>query len=152
MKALRQSQIRSYFFGASWDNPLAPQSHMAEFDDLNIYKVINNEASEAANNNNNSFQPGDADESVYRKAGGGDIFEKVVPSSYMTNSLLAITTAAGNDRQEAIRDASVRGYIYVADVDETKKKIRVLSPQPGLTPTNAIILGSFPEDVPSLVG
>jgi polyribonucleotide 5'-hydroxyl-kinase len=69
----------------------------------------------------------------------------------MQNSLLAITTASVNDRQEVIRDSSVRGYVYVADVDETKRKVRLLSPEPGQTPNNAMIFGSFPEDVPDLV-
>ena len=69
----------------------------------------------------------------------------------MQNSLLAITTAAANDRPEVIRDSSVRGYIYVADVDDAKKKVRLLSPQPGQTPPTAMILGPFPEDVPGLV-
>lgn len=68
------------------------------------------------------------------------------------NSLLAITTALANDGQEVIRDSSVRGYIYVADVDDLKKKVKLLSPQPGHTPPNAMVLGSFPEDIPGLVG
>jgi polyribonucleotide 5'-hydroxyl-kinase len=70
----------------------------------------------------------------------------------MQNSLLAITTASSTDSHEVIRDSSVRGYIYVADVDDTKKKVRLLSPQPGMIPGNAMVLGTWPEDVPGLVG
>jgi polyribonucleotide 5'-hydroxyl-kinase len=69
----------------------------------------------------------------------------------MVNSLLAITSASANDRQDLIRDSSVRGYMYVADIDEGKRKVKLLSPQPGQVPTNALVLGSFPEDVAALV-
>jgi polyribonucleotide 5'-hydroxyl-kinase len=79
------------------------------------------------------------------------IYEKITPSSAIQNSLLAITTAAVNDRQEVIRDSSVKGYIYVAEVDELKKKIKVLSPQPGGVPGNAMVLGGWPEGVDDLV-
>ena len=50
-----------------------------------------------------------------------------------------------------IRDSSVRGYMYVADVEEGKKKVKLLSPQPGQVPTSALVLGTFPEDVAALV-
>lgn len=79
------------------------------------------------------------------------IFEKVTPSEAMQNQLLAITTASPNDPQAVIRDSSIRGYIYVADVDEAKKKVKLLSPLPGATPGNAMILGKWPETVEGLV-
>jgi polyribonucleotide 5'-hydroxyl-kinase len=80
------------------------------------------------------------------------IYTRVTPSSALQNKLLAITTAAPTDSQDVIRDSSVKGYIYVAEVDESKKKVRLLSPQPGMIPGNAMVLGSWPEDVPGLVG
>lgn len=80
-----------------------------------------------------------------------EIFERVAPSAALTNKLLAITTASPNDKHEVIRDSSVRGYIYVADVDEAKRKVRLLSPQPGHLPGSAMVLGAWPEDVAGLV-
>jgi polyribonucleotide 5'-hydroxyl-kinase len=41
--------------------------------------------------------------------------------------------------------------MYVADVEEGKKKVKLLSPQPGHVPTSALVLGTFPEDVAALV-
>lgn len=96
-----------------------------------------------------SFRPGDDDDDVYGSS--KNIYEKVTPSSLMQNSLLAVTTASINDSQEIIRDASVQGYIYLNEVDEAKKKVRVLVPQPGQLPPNALVLGSFPEEVPNLL-
>ncbi|KAF2873435.1 mRNA cleavage and polyadenylation factor IA/II complex [Massariosphaeria phaeospora] len=142
MKQLRQAQIRSYFFGHGTDAALAPSSQMADFDDLNIFKISEGQE-------NDSFRPGNDGDDGYGASNG--IYEKETPSSLIQNSLLAITTAAANDRPDVIRDSSVRGYIYVADVDEVKKKVKLLSPQPGHTPPNALVFGSFPEDVPALV-
>jgi polyribonucleotide 5'-hydroxyl-kinase len=68
------------------------------------------------------------------------------------NSLLAVTNADPNDRQESIRDSSIMGYVYVADVEEAKHKIRLLAPLSGRVPPHAMVLGSFPEDVADLVG
>jgi len=79
------------------------------------------------------------------------IYEKIAATSAIQSSILAVTTAAVNDRQEVIRDSSVKGYIYVAEVDELKKKIKVLSPQPGGLPGNALVVGGWPEGVDDLV-
>ena len=165
MKALRQTQIRSYFFGHSSDNPLGPNSQMADFDDLNIFKIIDGKLFlpilERSVICKMLIEMLDVEQPSFRHENGLDdddaynaspIYERVTPSSLIQNSLLAITTAAATDKPEVIRDSSVKGYIYVSDVDEAKKKMRLLAPQPGQTPPNAIVLGSFPEEVPGLVG
>lgn len=82
---------------------------------------------------------------------GPPIFNKVPPSPQMQNSILALVQANPNDNQEAIRDASVVGFIYVAEVDEKKKKVKILAPMSGRLPVKAMIWGSWPEDVGSLV-
>ncbi|KAI4672502.1 Cleavage polyadenylation factor subunit clp1 [Alternaria triticimaculans] len=136
MKALRHAQIKDYFFGKG-DETLAPSSQMADAADLNIFRVVEGEGN------------GGVDE--YGMTVERQIFEKVTPSEALQNQLLAITTASPNDPQSVIRDSSIRGYIYVADVDEAKKKVRLLSPLPGQTPGNAMILGSWPEPVEGLL-
>ncbi|ORY09668.1 mRNA cleavage and polyadenylation factor IA/II complex [Clohesyomyces aquaticus] len=143
MKQLRQAQIRAYFFGHG-DHTLAPHSHMADYDELNIFRVF-----DPASDPNAAFRPGNDDDDIFGTS--TTIYEKVKPSTMIQNSLLAITMASANEPQEVIRDTSIQGYIYVADVDDVKKKVRLLSPQPGQTPSNALILGSFPEDLPGLV-
>ncbi|RYN75224.1 mRNA cleavage and polyadenylation factor [Alternaria alternata] len=136
MEALRHAQIKEYFFGKG-DETLAPSSQMADAADLNIFRVIEGDVN------------GGVDE--YGMTVERQIFEKVTPSEAMQNQLLAITTASPNDPQAVIRDSSIRGYIYVANVDEAKKKVKLLSPLPGATPGNAMILGKWPETVEGLV-
>jgi polyribonucleotide 5'-hydroxyl-kinase len=98
------------------------------------------------------YRSGDYDEYDPSMVSSASIYSRVTPTAALQNSLLAITTASPTDSQDVIRDSSVKGYIYVADVDEAKKKVRVLSPQPGMIPGNAMVLGTWPEDVPGLVG
>ena len=44
------------------------------------------------------------------------------------------------------------GYAYVADVDDAKKKVKLLSPVSGRVPPKALIWGQWPEDVIDMVG
>ena len=137
MKQLRHAQIRQYFFGKR-DETLAPSSQTADFGDLHIFKITDaNSTTHAAPSND--------------YVSSAPIYENIMPSSVIQDSVLAITTASPKDQHEVIRDASVRGYIYVADVDEVRRKVKLLSPQPGQTPGSAMVLGSWPEDVPGLV-
>ncbi|KAJ4334327.1 Cleavage polyadenylation factor subunit clp1 [Didymella glomerata] len=141
MKSLRHAQIREYFFGHGED-ALAPSSMTADYADLNIFQIVEGDDS--------AFAAGDYDP-LSAGAGGKELYTRVSPSAGLTNKLLAITTASPNDKHEVIRDSSVRGYIYVADVDEAKRKVRLLSPQPGHLPGSAMVLGRWPEDVAGLV-
>lgn len=70
----------------------------------------------------------------------------------LQNALVVVKHASATDSPETIRDASVMGYLYVADVDETKKKIRVLSPVGGRLPARAVVWGVWPEGFGDLVG
>ncbi len=67
------------------------------------------------------------------------------------NCLLAITHAQPNDSHEVIRDSSVAGYVYVADVDEVKKTVKLLAPVSERVPARAMLLGRWPEDIADLV-
>lgn len=70
----------------------------------------------------------------------------------MQNAIIAVVHADPNDLQENIRDASVLGFIYVAEVDEKRKKLKILAPLSGRIPNNAMIWGVWPEGVADLVG
>ena len=79
------------------------------------------------------------------------IFDRVEPSSLMQNCLLAVMHARPSYGHEAIRDASVMGFVYVADVDETKRQLRFLSPVAGALSDHALIWGRWPEPAFDLV-
>lgn len=70
----------------------------------------------------------------------------------MQNAILAIVYAEPNDTQENIRAASVIGFVYVAEVDEKRKKLKVLTPLSGKLPNKAVVWGLWPDGVGDLVG
>ncbi|CAG8920952.1 unnamed protein product [Penicillium salamii] len=71
----------------------------------------------------------------------------------LANTLLAITHAAANASPSEVRDASIMGFLYVADVDADKGKIRVLAPVGGRMPPRAIIWAKrWPGELVGLVG
>lgn len=82
------------------------------------------------------------------------------PPTTLANTLLAITHARSTSASSSsssslaeIRDASIMGFLYVADVDSEKGKIRVLAPVGGRVPPRAIVWGKkWPGEVVGLVG
>ncbi|KAL8703021.1 MAG: hypothetical protein Q9201_003797 [Fulgogasparrea decipioides] len=141
LRRYRQAQVRAYFFGDPQIS-LSPHTQQVDFSQLSVYRVP--EASEMLA----SLLPGGEAEEPTQKP----IYEKVQPSPQMQNGILAIVQADTNDKPENIRDASVIGFLYVAEVDEKKRKLRVLSPMSGRIPHRAMIWGSWPADVGELVG
>ncbi|KAJ6184478.1 Pre-mRNA cleavage complex II Clp1 [Penicillium mononematosum] len=75
------------------------------------------------------------------------------PPSALANTLLAITHAPATASPAEVRDASIMGFLYVADVDVDKGKIRVLAPVGGRMPPRAIIWAKrWPGELVGLVG
>ncbi|KAF2143747.1 uncharacterized protein K452DRAFT_350175 [Aplosporella prunicola CBS 121167] len=149
MKGLRQAQIRAYFFGHDASTTLSPHTHRLDFNALHVFRTVDSSTASA----HASFLPGGGDgDDADGNGAGGRLYEKARPSLLMVNGLLAITSAEPGDSHETIRDSSVVGYVYVADVDEAKQQVRLLAPLAGQIPRNAMVLGSWPEDVAGLVG
>ncbi|KAJ5120471.1 Pre-mRNA cleavage complex II Clp1 [Penicillium bovifimosum] len=81
--------------------------------------------------------------------------KKVLPPapSDLANTLLAITHAPTNASPADVRDASIMGFLYVADVDVQKGTIRVLAPVGGRMPPRAVIWAKrWPGELVGLVG
>ncbi|KAJ5893591.1 Pre-mRNA cleavage complex II Clp1 [Penicillium taxi] len=81
--------------------------------------------------------------------------KKLVPPvpSVLANTLLAITHAPATASPAEVRDASIMGFLYVADVDVDKGKFRVIAPVGGRVPSRAMIWAKrWPGEVVGLVG
>ncbi|KAI1982489.1 Cleavage polyadenylation factor subunit clp1 [Ophidiomyces ophidiicola] len=209
MKYVRESQIRSYFFGnlvpstassalslssttTGTTISLSPHTSQADFETLAIYNI--NIATDGEEDEydplkyslNESFLPGGGNESDTKtpatslqplsslipglgtdyghNSSNGSAANisapfKRLPSPAplsLENTLLAITHAASNASLEEIRDSSVMGFIYVADVDDKKGqggKLRLLAPVGGRVPNRAAIWGrKWPGELVGLVG
>lgn len=160
MEKFRQAQVREYFFGDA-KTSLSPHTQQLDFSQLSIFKIAESgwfqrslfhcfsvtKLSLIAPALLTSLLPGgEAEDST-----APSIFDQVSPSPQMQNSILAIVRADPNDSQENIRDACVLGFIYVAEVDEKKKKMKILAPISGRLPHQAMIWGSWPESIEGLV-
>lgn len=139
MRQYRQAQIRSYFFGPP-HAPLSPYTMWADFHQVTIFKIFDH-----SRFSRSSFNPGGEDDDY--DPGTSVIYQRVPPSNALQGSLLAITTTDINDTQDAIRDSSIQGYIYIAEVDEPKSKMRLLTPMSGRVPSKALVVGDWPEGV-----
>ncbi|KAK4900016.1 Cleavage polyadenylation factor subunit clp1 [Elasticomyces elasticus] len=147
MKQLRTRQIRQYFFGSSKES-LSPHSHMIGFDDMIIYraKPVSGEV-EKYGADDDDYDPSSSSPVVSTNA----TFEKITPSAAMTGSLIAIKFCPSNSEDYAVRDSAVMGYLYVADVDEARKKVRFLAPHPQRWGDRALVWAQWPEAVADLV-
>lgn len=81
-----------------------------------------------------------------------ELFDKVEPSSMMLHCVFAVMYASVHDSQETIRAATVMGFVYVAEVDEKKKRLKILAPLSGKLGDRPMIWGPWPEPAISLIG
>jgi len=199
LKATRESQIRSYFFGnpiastgtsalslsSSSAVTLSPHAQQLDFAALPVYSYTvastededEDEYDPSQLGTGDSFLPGGGSEDYTPQEPdraaplpgvglSGDTshqpstpsnvpLKKVLPPvpSTLANTLLAITHAPTTASPAEVRDASIMGFLYVADVDTEKGKIRVLAPVGGRVPPRAIIWTKrWPGEVVGLVG
>lgn len=177
MKAIREAQIRSYFFGSpipstaasalllsassSTSITLSPHAQQLDFNALAVHYTSGSTSDE----DEDEYDPAQLSTGTLFAPGGttnanqdepSAVPFKKVPSpapAAMANSLLAISHAPPNARPAEIRDSSIMGFLYVADVDSEKGRVRVLSPVGGRVPQRAMVWGrKWPEQVVGLVG
>ncbi|KAI9736436.1 MAG: Cleavage polyadenylation factor subunit clp1 [Claussenomyces sp. TS43310] len=139
MAQTRQAQIREYFFGDR-RRTLSPHTQTVDFSALTIYKIRESSAMLS------SFLPGGEEEQE------APVFDRVEPTSMMLHRVLAVMYASPHDSQETIRDASVMGFVYVAEVDEKRRRVKILAPLSGKLGDRPMIWGTWPEATVSLIG
>lgn len=74
------------------------------------------------------------------------------PSPLMAHWTLAIMYASVKDSPETIRTASIMGFVYVADVDKEKRKMKILAPVSGRLGDRPLLWGNWPEPFVNLLG
>ncbi|KAF4555445.1 mRNA cleavage and polyadenylation factor clp1-like protein [Elsinoe fawcettii] len=156
MKQHRAAQIRSYFFGEPRSGmALNPHSLTVSFSELSIYKMIDPSATSAGSSGLDFMPGGEDDDDEYDPGSGAALntgsLEKVEPSQALLNGVLAIKFATDGDGKDRIRDAAVMGFVYVAEVDEARKRVRFLAPHPSRWGDRVLVAGPWPEGVADLV-
>lgn len=74
------------------------------------------------------------------------------PSSLTQHWTFAVMNASVRDSPDVIRAANVMGFVYVADVDEDRRKIKILAPVSGRLGDKPLIWGKWPEPYINLLG
>jgi polyribonucleotide 5'-hydroxyl-kinase len=177
MRSHRAAQIRSYFFGSpNLTNgiSLSPRQQQVNFVELAIYRLLIGHPDSSNSISADLFRPGgqdDEDDSydptstgalshipAYDPAraggtGSGTIFQRLTSlTPALTSHTLAIMNADPDADETEIRDASVLGFVYVAEVDEGRGRISLLSPVGGRIPRRALVWSQrFPEEVVGIV-
>ncbi|KAI9649677.1 Cleavage polyadenylation factor subunit clp1 [Ciborinia camelliae] len=139
MQQMRDATIKEYFFGDT-KRTLSPHTQVVNFDELSIFKISDAHAI------HNMFLPGGEEEAELAQ------YEKVDPAPMMVHCIFAVMHASTQDSQDTIRDASVMGFVYVAEVDEKKKKLKILAPLNTRVTNRPLIWGSWPEAPMNLMG
>ena len=70
----------------------------------------------------------------------------------MSHWTFAIMHASPKDPPETVRAASVMGFVYVSDVDEERRKIKLLSTVSGRLGDKPLVWGKWPEPYINLLG
>lgn len=92
---------------------------------------------------------GDSKDDVH----AGDIFTLTPPSPSLQNAILALVHAEPHAAHTTIRDASVKGFVYVVDIDMERQKVKLLAPIAGsLEPCAMVWAGEREGVIVGLVG
>lgn len=78
--------------------------------------------------------------------------ERAEISAGMSHWTLAVMNASVNDPPERIRQAPVMGFVAIADVDEDRRRLKILSPVGGKLGNRPMVWGRWPEPYINLLG
>lgn len=146
MAQMCEAVIKEYFFG-SVGQTLSPATQQVDFDSLVIYQL-----GECA------CRPSPQEplavlirlpDSSY---GGDEGIRQTEPTPHMAHYTLAVMYASAKDPPEVIRTANVMGYVYVAEVDKERRKVKLLAPVSGRLGDRPLLFGNWPEPFVNLLG
>ncbi|KAJ4217633.1 Cleavage polyadenylation factor subunit clp1 [Fusarium solani] len=127
MQHAREAAIKEYFFGDS-RRTLSPLIQQVDFDNVVVYHT--------------------PEHPTYN----GETLAREEPSTPMQHWTLAIMHATPKESPDTVRAAGVMGFLYVSDVDEERRKIKLLSPVSGRLGDQPLVWGKWPEPYINLLG
>jgi polyribonucleotide 5'-hydroxyl-kinase len=145
----REAVIKEYFFGDA-KRTLSPQIQQVDFSSLVIYKLADCKFDTAFAIH--YILVIDADISITDSPDEKQGLVLEEPSSYMQHWTFAVMNASVRDSPDVIRAANVMGFVYVADVDEDRRKIKILAPVSGRLGDKPLVWGKWPEPYINLLG
>ncbi|KAJ2990435.1 hypothetical protein NUW58_g2953 [Xylaria curta] len=141
MQSVRESAIREYFFGDA-KMTLSPFTQQVDFAAVSIWRINEAPSTTSADSGGITYDEGETHM---------DMLEKAEPSMVMQNCVLAVAYASVHDTPDTIHDANVMGFVYVADVDEKRRRLRILAPVSARLGDRPLLWGSWPEHMVNLL-
>ncbi|KAK3389232.1 Pre-mRNA cleavage complex II protein Clp1-domain-containing protein [Podospora didyma] len=131
----REAAIKEYFFGDA-KRTLSPSTQSVSFDEVAIFKLPDD---------SEDYDPSQISDTP-------QILEPAEITAEMSHWTLAVMNASVNDPPETIRKAPVMGFIAVADVDEDRRRLKILSPVTSRLGNRPLVWGRWPEPYINLLG
>jgi polyribonucleotide 5'-hydroxyl-kinase len=147
MKFTREAAIKEYFFGDA-KRTLSPFTQSVSFDDVAIFKTPDGSVPDALVSQH-SIINSTTDTYSYDNQ---QALEPAEVSAEMSHWAFAVMNASVNDPPETIRQAPVMGFMAIADVDEDRRRLKILSPVSGRLGNRPMVWGRWPEPYINLLG
>ncbi|KAH3902354.1 related to Protein CLP1 [Saccharomycodes ludwigii] len=123
---LQRVAIRDYFYGNSLNTVLSPYTVSSSFNKLTVWEpVVYNNDTDEDKNEEPKLEP------------------VTVNASNLQHAIVAITFAERNADPDTVLSSSIMGFGLINEVNDTRKKLRILIPVPGQMPDKALILTQY---------
>ncbi|KAL2887083.1 mRNA cleavage and polyadenylation factor clp1 [Ceratocystis lukuohia] len=151
-----QAAIKHYFFGDS-NQTLSPFTQQVDVSGLTLFQIPERKPQAP------SPKPQSFDDCFDRTHSNQRLLDTYVTTGHsplvptqLTTALeqwtLTIMNASSRDLPEAIRVSTVKGFVYVAQVDSDRGKAKILAPVAGQLGDHPMIWGKWPEPNVNLLG
>ncbi|KAJ2904756.1 putative pre-mrna cleavage complex ii protein clp1 protein [Zalerion maritima] len=141
MRCEREAGIKEYFFG-DMNRTLSPFTQMVEFDGLVVWR-----------NWEGVDEEGDSKFKQQNPPGGVAKYTRLTdPTPELSTWCLAVMCLPATSGPEEVQHASVKGFVYVADVDRERRRLKILTPVSGRLGDNPLLWGRWPEPFINLLG
>ncbi|KAF3260529.1 Cleavage polyadenylation factor subunit clp1 [Orbilia oligospora] len=144
-KSLRDATVKKYFFGDD-KCTLSPYTVSIELDSpgFSLWETVDS----SSDKKNISFLPIGEDESSLQ-TGEDDVVRKLAPGdvdSRFENLVVAVLQVDAKDAGvKEVAESAVLGFLFVQEIDEKERRMKVLSPVPGRVPLKALLVGKWPD-------
>lgn len=125
-RSIQRIQIREYFYGTT-ETVLSPYTVGVGFEELTVFKP--------RNQNELLDKTKDIDMTAFDKID--------VNASNLQHAIVAITNVSRKESEDEIRTASILGYALITEVNDSKRKLRILLPVPSRIPDRSMILTEY---------
>lgn len=125
-RSLHSSAIREYFYGTD-QTVLSPYAVGVDYEDITVWKhktILE-------------------DQGLSQEASSTELIPVEIDPSNLQHALVAISYANRKAPASEVAGASLLGFGLITEVNEKRRKIRILLPVPGNLPNKALILTSY---------